>query len=325
MVHPFENILSGCESNESETSKPSRRRVLGLAVGGVVAAATGRVRGQIATTMAIGEEGGRGRPKLPVATTKAVGEEGGIGGKVILPGQLSNNIAALSRNFRVALRAGDVETAADNLQKIEVAAEAAKPKNRYKTLVANFRKQLSAGLTGKLKRADKDLGDKKLVPAIKAYRAVSRVQGFKQADDAKSKLVETEKLDGHADALAEVKAQELYDTAAKAKKCDKLTIYKQVARDHGKTATGKKAAKRAKDLEVHLARDEAAAAKLFARAKKAKGSTKTRMLRTIVARYPDTESGKSAALMLPKNPVRIKPPNAGGGPIATTLAFGEEG
>jgi hypothetical protein len=323
MVHPFDKILTGGETGETDTRRTDRRRVLKLAAGGVVAALAGQASGQVATTLAIGEEGGRGRPKRPpMATTKAMGEEGGNPGGIVLPGKLGE-IAKHSREFRISLRAGDVEAAADSFQRIEVAAESAKPKARYKSLVANYRKQLDAGLTSKLKRADRDLGAKKLIPAVKGYRAVSRVHGFKQQEQAKGKLVAAEKLDGYGDALAEVKAQELYDTAAKAKNCDKLSIYKQVASEHGKTATGKKAAKQAKDLEARMERDETAAAGMLEKAKKAKGATKTRMLRTLVSRYPDTTSGKAAAEMLPKAPVRVRPP--AGGPIMTTMAIGEEG
>ncbi len=325
MVHPFDKILTGGETDESDDRRTNRRGVLKLAAGGVAAALAAKASGQIATTMAIGEEGGRGRPKPPaITTTKAVGEEGGNPGGIVLPGKLAE-ISTLSRDFRISLRDGDVETAADKFKRIETAAESAKPKTRYKTLVANYRKQLNAALTGKLKRADRDLAAKKLVPAVKGYRAVSRVHGFKQQEEAKSKLAPTEKLDGYADALAEVKAQELYDTAAKAKNCDKLSIYNQVARDHDKTPTGKKAAKQAKALEARMKRDEAAATKLLERAMKAKGSTKTRMLRSIMARYPETDAGKIAAKRLPKGPIQVLPPRRKGRPMPTTLAMGEEG
>jgi len=325
MVHPFEEILSGCDSEELDAPKASRRRVLKIAAGGVVAAVAAQATGQVATTLAIGEEGGRVRPpKRPIATTKAIGEEGGNPGIIGVPGKAAQ-ISKYMRDFRVALKAGDVETAADNLKKLEDATKSAKGRNPYKRLVEGYRKQLDAALTGKLKRADKDLASKKLVPAIKAYRAVSRVNGFKQQDQAKSKLTEVAKLDGYAEALSEVEAQELYDTAAKTKKnCDKLAIYQQVAKDYEKTPTGKKAAKQAGELDKRLKSDETKAAGLLTKARKAKGSTQVRMLQGIVARYPDTESGKIAAQMLPKKAPRPKLPRPGG-PIATTMAIGEEG
>jgi hypothetical protein len=301
MVHPFERIVSG---DETDTPKPSRRRVLKLAAGGAVAVVAAQALGQVVTTLAIGEEGGNR-------------------GIIALPGQ-RGQIATLSRNFRTAVKLGDVEKAAGELKKIEAASKASKPKNRYKSLVANYRKQLDAALTGKLRRADKDLADKKLVPAVKAYRAVSRIDGFKQQAQAKAKLTEAAKLDGHADALSEVQAQELYDTAAKAKDRDKVAIYQQVAKDYDKTPTGKKAAKQAKDLAARLKRDETAAGGLLEKARKAKGATQVRMLQTIVSRYPDSPSGKIAAKMLPAKPIVPRPPRRGG-PIATTMAIGEEG
>ncbi|MDP6044486.1 MAG: hypothetical protein QGH94_11060 [Phycisphaerae bacterium] len=313
MVHPFDRILSGSETGKSDTPRPNRRGVLKLAAGSAVAALAAQASGQVMTTMALGEEGGNGgnRGKRPI---------------IALPGQLGK-IAEHSRSFRTSLRAGDVENAADSFQKIEVAAKSAKPKTRYKSLVANYRRQLDAALTGKLKRADKDLSAGKHVPAVKAYRAVSRVHGFKQQDQAKGKLTAAAKLAGYEETLSEVKAQELYDTGAKAKNCDKLSIYQQTARDYEKTPTGKKAAKQAKDLEARLKRDEVAAAGMLKKARKARGSTKTRMLQAIVRRYPDTPSGQAAAQMLPKKTPRPRPmpPRAPGGPIATTLAIGEEG
>ena len=245
MVHPFDRILSGSETGKSDTPRPNRRGVLKLAAGSAVAALAAQASGQVMTTMALGEEGGNGgnRGKRPI---------------IALPGQLGK-IAEHSRSFRTSLRAGDVENAADSFQKIEVAAKSAKPKTRYKSLVANYRRQLDAALTGKLKRADKDLSAGKHVPAVKAYRAVSRVHGFKQQDQAKGKLTAAAKLAGYEETLSEVKAQELYDTGAKAKNCDKLSIYQQTARDYEKTPTGKKAAKQAKDLEKQGKAEEAKA------------------------------------------------------------------
>ena len=322
MVHPFERILSGHETDKPPPRQPSRRLVLKLAAGGAVAAVTAQAFAQNATTLALGEEGGRGE-RPPVATTKRLGEEGG-GGAIIgpLPGSRAQ-IPAYCRNFRTALKAGDVETAADNFKKLENATKSSKPKNPYKTLVTGYRKQLDTALTGKLNRADKDLAAKKPVPAIKAYRAISRVDGFKQQDQAKAKITEAAKLDGHDEALSEVQAQELYDTAAKAKDPDKLAIYEQVAREYDKTPTGKKAAGQAKLLAERLKRNEAAAAELLKKARKATGSTQARMLQTIVSRYPDTPSGKIAAEMLPKKAPRPRPP--GRGTIVTTMVIGEEG
>ena len=324
MVHPFERILSGHETDKPDTPQPSRRLVLKLAAGGAVAAVTAQAFAQNATTLAIGEEGGRGK-RPPVRTTRAVGEEGG-GGAIVGPmpgkqGQITTHI----RGFRTALKTGDVETAADHFKKLENATKSSKPKNPYARLVTGYRKQLDTALTGKLTRANKDLTAKKPVPAIKAYRAISRVDGFKQQDQAKAKLTEAAKLDGYEEALSEVQAQELYDTAAKAKvkNPDKLAIYEQVAKEYGQTPTGKKAAKQAKPLAERLKRNEAAAAGLLEKARKAKGSTQARMLQTIVSRYPDTPSGKIAAQMLPKKAPRPRPP--GRGPIATTMAIGEEG
>ena len=306
MVHPFERVLSGQETYKTDTPQPNRRRVLKLAAGGAVATVTAQALGQTVTTLAIGEEGGNR----------------GIIGR--MPGQMGQ-ITTCSRNFRAALKAGDVEMAAGNFRKIENASKSSKPKNRYKTLVANYRKQLDTALTGKLKRADKDLAGKKLVEAVKAYRAVSRIDGFKQQVQAKTKLTSVAKLDGHEEALSEVQAQELYDTAAKAKTCDKLAIYEQVAKEYDKTPTGKKAAKQAKELSMRLKRDETAASELLDKARKANGSAQVRMLQTIVRRYPDTPSGKIAEKMLPTKPPRPQPPRNGGGLIATTMAIGEEG
>ncbi|MDP6545726.1 MAG: hypothetical protein QGH60_17220 [Phycisphaerae bacterium] len=324
MVHPFEKILSGQETDNSGAPKTSRRYVLKLTAGGAVAAITAQAFGQTITTLALGEEGGKGR-RPPVKTTKRLGEEGGNQGIIgRMPGQ-RGQIPTYCRNFRAALKTGDVETAGDNFKKLETATKSSKPRNPYKNLVAGYRRQLDTALTGKLKRADKDLAAKKSVPAIKAYRAVSRVDGFKQQDQAKGKLAQAAKLDGYADALSEVQAQELYDTAAKAKDSDKLAIYEQVAREYDKTPTGKKAARQAKPLAERLKRDEAAAGGLLQKARKARGTTQVRMLQTIVSRYPDTPSGKIAAQMLPKKIVRPRPPRNPGRPIATTMAIGEEG
>ena len=324
MVHPFEKILSGQETDKPDATQTSRRYVLKLAVGGAVAAVTAQALGQTVTTLALGEEGGKAN-RPPVKTTKAVGEEGG-GGAIIgpVPGQ-RGQIATYCRNFRTAIKSGDVETAADNFKKLENAAKSSEPGNPYKNLVAGYRRQLDTALTVKLKRADKDLTAKKPVPAIKAYRAVSRIDGFKQQDQAKTKLAETAKLDGYDDALSEVQAQELYDTAAKVKDPDKLAIYEQVAKEYDKTPTGKKAAGQAKALAERLKRDETAASALLAKARKAKGSAQERLLQTIVSRYPDTPSGKIATEMLPKKIVRPQPPKNPGRPIATTMAIGEEG
>ncbi|MDP6636290.1 MAG: hypothetical protein QGG42_15425 [Phycisphaerae bacterium] len=325
MVHPFEKILSDHETDKSDEPRPSRRVVLKLAAGGALAAVAAQASGQIATTMALGEEGGKGkRPGRPVATTRAVGEEGGNKGIIALPGQ-RGQISTHSRNFRTSLKSGNVEAAAGSLKKLENATKSAKGKNPYKRLVAGYRKQLDAALTAKLKRADRDLAAKKPIPAIKAYRAVSRIEGFKQQDQAKSKLAEAAKLEGHAEALSEVQAQELYDTADKAKNCDKLAIYEQTAKEYDKTPTGKKASKQAKTLAARLKRDETAAAGMLAKARKAKGSTQVRMLQVIASRYPDTSSGKIAIQMLPKKTPRPMPPRDLGRPIATTMAIGEEG
>jgi len=324
MVHPFERILSGQDADKSGAPQPSRRYVLKLAAGGAVAAVTAQAFAQTVTTLAVGEEGGRAK-RPPVKTTRRVGEEGG-GGAIIgpTPGQ-RGQIATYCRNFRTALNTGDVETAADNLKKLENATKSSKPKNPYRNLVAGYRRQLDAALTGKLKRADRDLASKKPVPAIKAYRSISRINGFKQQDQAKAKLAEAAKIDGHDEALAEVQAQELYDTAAKAKGPNKLAIYEQVGKEYGQTPTGKKAAGQAKLLAERLKRNETAAAGLLKRARKAKGSTQVRLLQTIVSRYPDTPSGKIATEMLPKKIVRPQPPRNLGRPIATTMAIGEEG
>ena len=320
MVHPFERILSGQETDKSDAGETNRRYVLKLAAGGAVAAVTAQAFGQRATTLALGEEGGK-----PGKNTRRRGEEGGKSGIIgPMPGQ-RGQIATYCRNFRTALKAGDVETAADNFKKLEDAAKSSKPRNPYKNLVAGYRRQLDTALTAKLKRADKDLAAKKPIPAIKAYRAISRIDGFKQQDQAKAKLTEAARLDGHDEALSEVQAQELYDTAAKAKDPDKLAIYEQVAREYDKTPTGKKAAGQAKLLAERLKRNEAAAAELLKKARKAKGTTQARLLQTIVKRYPDTPSGKIAAEMLPRKAPRPLPPRNGRGPIATTLAIGEEG
>ena len=306
MVHPFERILSGQDTDKPDAAQPSRRLVLKLTAGGVVAAVTAQALAQGPTTLALGEEGGR-----PPIMGPITGRQG--------------QIVTYIRAFRTALKAGDVETAADNFKKIENAAESTKPRNPYKTLVANSRKELDTALTGKLNRADKDLADKKLVPAIKAYRAVWRIDGFKQQDRAKAKLTEAARLDGYDEAISEVQAQELYDTAAKAKNPDKLAIYEQVAKEYEKTPTGKKAATQAKELSMRLKRDETAAAELLEKARKAKGAMQAGMLQTIVSRYPDTPSGKIAAEMLPPKAPRPQPPRNGGGLIATTMAIGEEG
>jgi hypothetical protein len=301
MVHPFDRIVT-----DNETEKPSRRSVLKLVAGGVVAVAASKVVAQGMTTMAIGEEGGKPVIVGPVGSQK--------------------QMYTYSRDFRTALKTGDVETAASNFKKIETAAKTAKPKGRYKGLVVNYRKRLDAALTSKLKRADADLAAKKLVPSIKAYRAISRVEGFKQQTLAKGKLTEAAKLDGYKDAFSEVQAQELYDTATNAKKNDQLAIYQQVAQDYPKTPTGKKSATQAKELAGRIKRDETAATTLLEKARKAKGTTQVRMLQTIVSKYPETESGKIAAQMLPKKPpVRLPKIGGGGGPVATTMAIGEEG
>ena len=306
MVHPFERILSGQDAGKPDPSRPSRRYVLKLAAGGVVAAVAAQALGQTVTTLAIGEEGGKGSIIGPT------------------PGKREQT-ATYCRCFRNALNTGDVETAADNLKKLENATKSSKPQNPYRNLVAGYRRQLDAALTGKLKRADRDLAAKKPVPAIKAYRAVSRIDGFKQQDQAKAKLAGAAKIDGHAEAMAEVQAQELYDTAAQAKDPNKLAIYEQVAKEYDKTPTGKKAAKQTKLLAERLKRDEAAAAGLLKRARKAKGPAQVRLLQTIVSRYPDTPSGKIATEMLPRKTPRPLPPRKGGRPIATTMAIGEEG
>jgi len=325
MVHPFERILSGRETDNPEAAQTSRRYVLKLAAGGAVAAAAAQALGQQMTTLALGEEGGKKPGRPPVATTKRKGEEGG-GGAIIgpVPGH-RGQIATYCRNFRTAIKVGNVETAADNFKKLEDATKSSKPRNPYKNLVAGYRRQLDTALTAKLKRADRDLAAKKTVPAIKAYRAISRINGFKQQDQAKGKLTGAAKLDGYDEALSEVQAQELYDTAVKGTDSDKLAIYEQVAKEYDKTPTGKKAAKQAKTLAERLKRNEAAASTLLKRARKAKGSTQVRLLQTIVKRYPDTPSGRIATEMLPKKIVRPQPPRNLGRPIATTMAIGEEG
>ena len=89
------------------------------------------------------------------------------------------------------------------------------------------------------------------------------------------------------EALGEVQAQELYDTAANAKDPDKLAIYEQVGKEYGQTPTGKKAARQAKALAERLKRNEAAAAELLEKARKSKGPTQARLLQTIVSRYPE--------------------------------------
>ncbi|MBT3202152.1 MAG: hypothetical protein HN350_19795 [Phycisphaerales bacterium] len=313
MVHPFERIIPS-----DETEKPSRRNVLKIAACGAVAAVAAKATGQVATTMAIGEEGGQ--PGRPIATTRAIGEEGGKGPVIVRPGH-QGKLLTHYRNFQTALRAGDVETAGQEFTKMETAAKSEKKNSRYKRLVSNSRKQLDTALTTRLKHADANLKAKKLVPAIKTYRAISRIEGFKQQALAKGKLTEAAKLDGHAEALSEVQAQELYDTAAKAKNCDKVAIYEQTARDYPKTPTGKKAARQAKALSARLKREEAASAAMLKKARKAKGSSQVKMLQAIVRQYPDTTSGKLAREMLPKAPR----PRPGGGMIATTMAIGEEG
>jgi len=323
MVHPFERILSDEDCQKGDDQRSGRRCFLKLAAGGAVAAVAGRAFGEVASTLVLGEEGGRGK-RPPVRTTRAVGEEGGGPGIIAVPGN-ARSVMVYSRNFHNALRAGDVETAGENLKKIEQAN--VKAKGAYKSLVASLKKLLERKLNTMLFMANKNLKAGKLVPAIKSCRAISRINGFKQQDAAKAKLEEVAKLEGYDAAFKEVQAQELYDTAAKAKDCDKLKIYEQVAKEYGETPTGKKVAQQAKALAVRIKRNEAAAAELLKRARKAKGSARTRMLRTIVMKYRDTPSGKTAAEMLKKAPVAkpIRPVRPGGGPIATTLAIGEEG
>ena len=310
MVHPFERILSGGEAEKPSTPHASRRRVLKLAGGGAVAAVAARALGEI-TTYALGEEGGM----PPVSDRDLIGP-------FPAPREL---IAKYSRSFRIALNVGDVQTAAENFKKLENATKFSKSGSAHKNLVTGYRKQLEAALTARLKRADKDLADGKPVAAIKAYRMISRIDGFKQQDLAKSKLTKAAKLDGCDEALSEVQAQELYDTAAKAKAPDKLAIYEQVSKEYGSTPTGKKAAKQAKTLAGRLKRDEAVTSGLLEKARKAKGPAQRRALQTIVSRYPDTPSGKIAAEMLGARAPRPLPPRNGGPPVATTLAIGEEG
>ncbi|MCP4379802.1 MAG: hypothetical protein GY794_27005 [bacterium] len=304
MVHPFEKILSDQETNTSGVPQPSRRHMLKLAAGGAVAVVAGQAFGQVATTMALGEEGGVNRP-MPMPTP--------------VPG-----IVTHIRDFRVALRTGDLEKAAEYLAKIEKASESRGSRNPYKALVAGCRKQLGSALTAKLKRADGDLAKKKLVPAIKGYRLVLRIDGFDQQDQAKAKLTDAEKLEGYKEALSEVQAQELYDTAAKLKDREKLPIYEQIAKKYPQTPTGKKAAKQAKPLSERVKREDAEAEKLLEKARKANGSTQEKMLRDVVRRYPETPAGKIAAQMLPKDtkPVEPTPPDR---TRITTMALGEEG
>jgi len=316
MVHPFEKILSAEDRERSDTPESSRRYFLKLAAGGAAVAVAGRALGEI-TTHAVGEEGGPiMRP--PVRTTRAVGEEGGGPAN-------ARKVGVLARNFRNAMRAGDLETAGENLKKLEQVN--AKAKGKYNSMVAALRKHLEGKLAHMLAVANKNLKAGKLVPAIKSYRSISRINGFKQQDLAKAKLEDAAKLDGYDKALKEVQAQELYDTAAKAKDCDKLGIYQQVAKEYGDTPTGKKAAKQARILAAVVKRNEAAAADMLEKARKQKGLRRNRMLRAIVMKYPDTPAGKTAAEMLKKAPIKkpIRPGRPGGGPIATTLALGEEG
>ena len=69
MRHPFELDLSDLENVQLDVEQDLTPEEAGKVTGGL-----------IATTMALGEEGGRGfppRPIPPIYTTLAIGEEGG--------------------------------------------------------------------------------------------------------------------------------------------------------------------------------------------------------------------------------------------------------
>ena len=196
------------------------------------------------TTLAIGEEGGKrkfpprkGKPGLP--TTRAIGEEGGRPRPS--PKALFERY---SQAFETALKAGDIEDAAKHWRRL-TAFSRVKP---FKPQVADARKRLGEKLAEVLKQADADLEADKLVEAVKAYRALSRIGGFPEQAKARKQQLAAAKRDGYKEALREVQAQELYDSACKADPKRRPALLKRIATTYEDTPTGKKAAEELKRL-----------------------------------------------------------------------------
>lgn len=245
MVHPFEEVLSGEDRGKSDAPRRSRRHLLKLLVGGTAAGVAG-------LTFHIQRQ--RLKPEFEEATTCALFEEGG-------PVYTDpRSVGELTRDFQDALKVGDVRSAQWDFTSIMRANVRANGAN--KSLVASLRIQFKDKLANMLAEADRNLRARKLVPAIKSYRAISSTNGFKQQGLAKAGLEDAARLEGYDKALKEAQAQELYDVAAKLGDSDKLQIYQQLAKVFGETPTGKKAARQARILDAAVKRNEAAAADL---------------------------------------------------------------
>ena len=350
MRHPFDGIIQPERpEGPGKRGEPSRRELLKLAVaagpGLAIAGLASQALGQAATTLAIGEEGGKKPP--PKATTKAIGEEGGKrppprittkaigeegGGK---PGNMATTMAIgeegagrpkppnrakifeeQQQAFDEALAAGRVERAADCLKKLN--AIGTKPELRAKAVDAQ--KRLAAKLPEMLQQADADLKAGKLVEAVKAYRAVSRMRSFPEQPKALKKLEDAAGTDGYKEALREVSAQEKYDAVQDAPPAQRPGMLRRIARDFKDTPTGKKAGDEIAQAEAESR--EAEAARLYEGAKKLPPASRQRVLKMIVSRYGDTPTGKTAAEELKQG---APAPGPGGGPVMTTLAIGEEG
>ncbi len=309
MRHPFDGIIFP-ERDENPKANPSRRDVLRLAgsVGPalVVAGLAGRAAGQQATTLAVGEEGGKRPPSR--RTTKAIGEEGGRvppgrittmavgeeGGKV--PPSRKTLFQKSHQAFEATLKDCDIEGAAKHLRKLTSFARM----KQYKSKVADARKRLGEKLADVLVRADADLKEGKLVEAVKAYRALSRIGGFPEQNKARKKQLVAAKLDGYKQALREVLAQEKYDAADGKTPKQRLAILLQVASLYPDTPTGKKAAEEAKKLAAII------------------------RIRTDTTEALGEKGGKNPSLR--KTTKAIGEEGGKGGRLrATTMAVGEEG
>ncbi len=258
MRHPFDGIIQP-ETTSSRREMLKRAAAIGPALA-VAALAKGAVR------------------RKP---TRRTGENPGTWGPPLTPEQ---KFLGYQQAFEGDLKRGDYEEAAKRLRELTSFARM----KQYKPKVADAKKRLGEKLTKVLTQADADLKDGKLVEAVKAYRALSRIGGFPEQIKARKKQLVAAKQKGYKEALREVLAQELYDTACKANTAKRPALLKQIAVRYKDTPTGKKVAEELK---------------------RPPKKRRVKLIPGMTTKAIGEEGGKGR-----------KPP-----PRATTLAIGEEG
>lgn len=294
MKHPFDGIIE--PGAEQEADLPRRRVLRGAAVAGgaVVLGLNAAALGQVATTLAVGEEGGAKVP--PRKTTRAIGEEGGgrprpstkmVGEEGGKPPLLDRRKLAADcvKKARKLLEEGKLRQAYDKLQ----LAEKLKPDETIQKDIAEVTGKLETASTDALAEADKQLKKDEIIEAVRTYQTVSKMKKLKAAAAADEKLAAAGKRPNYADAVKEIEASDRY---------------KQVV-----------------PLQKRLATEKSGRLKTMYRRRIAS------VLQSIVKQYPETPTGKKSAKELADlkalDPKIDEPvPDL---PIATTMALGEEG